>query len=345
MKRLLILSIFVMLSIILVSCKSDISQESELASSQAEEMSEESINESTSTEAESSKVSEEKKAWTEVEENIFDGTKTTTEYRDGENDYTVTVEKLNGDGTLLKKNVQTYVNTLLTYDEKVEYGENEEIVERVITHFDENGKKTNGERYFVNESIIQSAKYEYDNKENIASGDIKYTDLEGKLLASGKLSHEFIEVYKCCVERLTVYDTNGEPTHTETYAYMHGNVDYVYSDVKSTEDEVSITIEEFDGDRLKIYIFDDIRARLNIEDGLWLLRDMHESRVVIQFRLFDSGEVSITAHGMAYTLESAQERLAEVMTAVNDYRSSMFASNLNDSFPCSKGKTAINSFP
>lgn len=69
MKRLLlILTIFAMLSIILVSCKSDVSQESELASSQAEEMSEESINESASSEAESSSVSEENKVWTEVEE-------------------------------------------------------------------------------------------------------------------------------------------------------------------------------------------------------------------------------------------------------------------------------------
>lgn len=328
-QRFLAILLAVMFLSSLISCEQGSSQVSDISSYQSQETSEDAS-------VESSEISDEKKVWTEVSEEANENTKTTTEYRDGKRDYSVTVEKFSIDGTLANKHIQTYVNELLTYDEKVEYAKDETVVERVVTQFDDNGKKTNGERYFVTESIIQNAKYQYDNKENIASGNVEYTAPDGKLLASGTLSHELIEVYKCCVERLTVYDEEGQLSHKETYAYLHGKVDYVYSDASFSGEDISITIETLADGTIRIFIYDDVKARLYMYgDGICDLIDMHESRVVAQFLRdvnYDMMVTTMIGYGKLYTLEAAEERLTEVLASLYYFRAIMFTEKLNESF-------------
>ena len=360
MKKLLpILLAAVFITTLLASCNnkpSDSSSSAIYESSDTSVIDETAVIDETSITLESSSAPDEKKAWTDVEENVFDGTKTTTEYRDGENDYTVTVEKLNGDGTLFYKSVRTYVNKFLTYDEKVEYDENEEIVERIVTHFDENAKAVRGEKFYKHNGIIQTAEYTFDSKEFVNGGTVKYSDLDGNVLADGKLRYEVIDAYRCTVEDLSVYK-DGKKIHEESFGYFFGDIEYIYRDIKDEDGNILLTKKyESIFSQHDVFIYGETKGRIyRWEDKeYYYLEDFHESRSIGRcIRTYKDGfnldpemlkdpaalkeyleklpkKNILTAIGKQYTEKEAQKRIDEIFDEYDRLTENLFSDKLTD---------------
>lgn len=163
---------------------------------------------STSSTAEES----ERTQWTETEN--FGNRVVTREYRDGENDYTVTVEVFNKDGSLRYKTVSLYAKKTLLEENRTDYDNEGNIENSTTTSFDKSGTIAHVEDIFVGEKYVIYRNVAYENGEQ-RDTEVRYESHDGQKMASGTERKITEEGTVCDESLLEVYSTSGDVHHIE----------------------------------------------------------------------------------------------------------------------------------
>ena len=129
---------------------------------------------------------ESRKEWTETEtmgDNII-----TREYRDGRNDYTVTVDTYK-DKRLTAKEIRVMSHSVTLMREEWRYNEDGGIDSYTLNEYDKNGNPVRHAAEYTYSAVIYKSEGAYD--ENGKSfGTDRYENHDGKLLAEGAFSHK-----------------------------------------------------------------------------------------------------------------------------------------------------------
>lgn len=137
----------------------------------------------------------------------------TREYRDGENDYTVTEEVYNHSGALQYKTEKLYAQKTLLEESRTDY-EDGNIISTTTTKYDANGVIICIEDMFVGETYVTYRNVAYENGEQ-RDTDVRYETLDGEKMASGTERKTTEEGALCDESVLEVYSTSGNVHHIE----------------------------------------------------------------------------------------------------------------------------------
>lgn len=149
--------------------------------------------------------------WTETETS---GNRVITrEYRDGENDYTVTEEVYNQSGALQYKTAKLYTQKTLLEETRTDY-EDGNVISTTTTKYDANGVIICIEDMFVGETYVTYRNVAYENGEKRYT-DVRYESLDGEKMASGTEQKITEEGLLCDESVLEVYSTSGGVHHIE----------------------------------------------------------------------------------------------------------------------------------
>lgn len=137
----------------------------------------------------------------------------TREYRDGENDYTVTEEVYNHSGALQYKTEKLYAQKTLLEESRTDY-EDGNVISTTTTKYDANGVIICIEDMFVGETYVTYRNVAYENGEQ-RDTDVRYETLDGEKMASGTERKTTEEGALCDESVLEVYSTSGNVHHIE----------------------------------------------------------------------------------------------------------------------------------
>ena len=160
-------------------------------------------------EVDSDERSEERSGhWLETKK--IGNTQVTTEYFDGDNDYTVTEETISNE-VVASHRTRRFLNQTLVYDDYSKFDEKGRLVSRETTRLED------GEQFFVLFEQLSTYKKTRDGKlvDNAFVGSIQYIDSAERIVGVGTQDCEIINDDRCIVENLAVYDSNGEVDHYE----------------------------------------------------------------------------------------------------------------------------------
>ena len=137
----------------------------------------------------------------------------TREYRDGENDYTVTEEVYNHSGALQYKTAKLYTQKTLLEETRTDY-EDGNVISTTTTKYDANGVIICIEDMYVGETYVTYRNVAYKNGEK-RDTDVRYESLDGEKMASGTEQKITEEGLLCDESVLEVYNTSGNVHHIE----------------------------------------------------------------------------------------------------------------------------------
>ena len=137
----------------------------------------------------------------------------TREYRDGENDYTVTEEVYNHSGALQYKTAKLYTQKTLLEETRTDY-EDGNVISTTTTKYDANGVIICIEDMYVGETYATYRNVAYENGEQ-RDTDVRYETLDGEKMASGTERKTTEEGALCDESVLEVYNTSGNVHHIE----------------------------------------------------------------------------------------------------------------------------------
>lgn len=182
---------------------------------------------------------ESRKEWTETEtmgDNII-----TREYRDGRNDYTVTVDTYK-DKRLTAKEIRVMSHSVTLMREEWRYNEDGGIDSYTLNEYDKNGNPVRHAAEYTYSAVIYKSEGAYD--ENGKSfGTDRYENHDGKLLAEGAFSHETIDEKLYAVTTVAVYADSGEIDHIETHWYADDLSGYSYWEYADAESNVLYSLK------------------------------------------------------------------------------------------------------
>ncbi len=182
---------------------------------------------------------ESRSVWTENEtrgNNVI-----TREYRDGKNDYTVTVETYK-DERLTAKEIRVMSQSVTLLCEEWRYNEDGEIEQYTLNEYDKNGDHVRlAEEYHFSAVIYKSEKTYDENGKSF--GTERYEDHSGKVLAEGLSEYEMIGEKLCAVNTVAVYTDLGEVDHIETHWYADDLSGYSYWEYADAEDNVLYSLK------------------------------------------------------------------------------------------------------
>lgn len=183
---------------------------------------------------------ESRKEWIETETRGNDVI--TREYRDGRNDYTVTVETYK-DKRLTDKEIRVMSQSVTLLHEVWRYSEDGEVSSYTLNEYDKNGNPVRHAAEYTYSAVIYKSEGAYD--ENGKSfGTDRYESLDGKVLAEGAFSHKTIDGKLCAVDTATVYTDSGEVDHIETHWYADDLSGYSYWEYADAEGNVLYFLKE-----------------------------------------------------------------------------------------------------
>lgn len=177
-----------------------------------------------------------------VETVTFGNTQVTREYVDGKNDYTVT--EVDG----LEKRVRHFLNREVVFDERSRFNEDGVLESRQTTTV-EDGKQYK-EFFDRLSSLNKTMKGQIVDK--AFQGTIRYCDFNGKTVAEGTRDYEFRNDVRCDVEKLTVFDSEGEVDHYEE-RILSSDVKYTYREYADADHNILWSCEKIDGSEVTFF--------------------------------------------------------------------------------------------
>ena len=169
----------------------------------------------------------------------------TREYRDGENDYTVTTEAFFDDGSLHQKIVTDYKNKVIFKRTTSRYYEDGGYDNTIIS-FDDSGKhKQSIEEVYRGRYICKNiTEFEVDKEEDLL-GTREYYTASGEFVASGSLRDAPTDSPWTLVEYLDVFE-NGKLQYKQVVAYSLDLKNNLYQ-ILDVDDKVLFSKETING--------------------------------------------------------------------------------------------------
>ncbi len=240
MKRLI--ALLMLAALLLVGCSNESAAESKTETSKTSQSESKTASE------------EERKVWTETEQR--GNTKITREYRDGKNDYTVTVETF-ADDILSEKTVREMKNSDILKETITTYSDDGSFLRENTFYYDDNSETIKSEsvgwsdgimivdEYVATGAYLSKTIYCYDpeNDYALSSHTFENITVDGVLIAEAREYADVIDGVEYNVTETTYYKNDSPEIHKKTVE----NADYYYAEY-SDKDKTVIYCNEYESE-------------------------------------------------------------------------------------------------
>jgi major membrane immunogen (membrane-anchored lipoprotein) len=257
--------------------------------------------------------STQEQSWVEIEE--FGNEKITSEYRNGKKDYTVTIETFYDDGSLYKKTVSDYKNSVMVLRE--EHITNKDgSYTKTTDHYSDSGE--------IEIIEIESFCGKYVQIKTIRIAEalatkVEYFDEDDIMVATGSIKTEMFQGLECTVERLDIIrDSN--IVRKQVVARLYGSSGYSYFGILNEKENVLFSIEKIDAKEI-IYLSDDVDITVTTESGITIYETVNGELIA---KLSGSNIVQI---GEQYDANTIVSFLEEKIALIQSYLTSIISLN------------------
>lgn len=254
---------------------------------------------------------ESRKEWIETETRGNDVI--TREYRDGKNDYTVTVETYK-DNRLTDKEIRVMSQAVTLLHEVWRYSEDGEVSSYSLNEYDKNGNPVRHAEEYVYSEVIYKSEGTYDADGHLNS-TLLYASFDGAKLAEGTECTQLLEGEKCTITNLTVYDADGKIDHTEIRKIALATLNYNYWEYLDADGKTQyLRIER--NDYTEFYRVGEKGGKLVIDGTEYTFTELDGS--LIAKGTNENANLTLHTIGEGYTQTSVIERVNELSAFLSE---------------------------